>query len=66
MPRKQKKKRESKGAVLKDPLTPKQQKAVLEAAKDMETFEGVNPLHLTLFLLKTGTPQSSQTSRKAR
>jgi integrase len=54
MPRKRKNKRESKGAVLKEPLTPKQQEAVIKAAQDLGTFEGFNALHLTLFLLKTG------------
>ena len=52
----QKNKRESKGAVLKEPLTPKQQEAVLKAANRIETYDGVNALHLTLFLLKTGGP----------
>ena len=44
--------------MLKEPLTPKQQQAGLEAAQAMETFEGVNAIHLTLFLLKTGAHPS--------
>lgn len=57
---KQKIKCESKGAILKESLTSKQQNAVIEAAKVMGTFKGVNVLQLTLFLLETGThPRSS-------
>ena len=50
--------RNTKGAVLKEPLTPKQQKAVIRAAKEMKEYERINALHLTLFFLKTGAHPS--------
>ena len=44
----------SKEAVIKEPLTLKQQEIVLETAQAIGTYEGFNASHLTLFLLKTG------------
>lgn len=43
---------------LKDPLTPKQQQKVIDAAGKMNNYENINPLHLTLFLLRTGAHPS--------
>lgn len=54
MSKKRKYIRNTKGAVLKEPLTSKQQESIIKTAKDMGTYEGINALHLTLFFLKTG------------
>lgn len=51
-------KKTSKGGVLKEPLTHKQQKILIETAKEMNLYEGYNALHLLLFFLKTGAHPS--------
>lgn len=59
-----KKGRVSKGAVLKEPLTDKQQEVVIKAAKEMGEYEGFNTLHLTLFMLRTGAHPSVLTNKQ--
>jgi integrase len=55
---KQKKKKYSKGQILKEALTPLQQEEVLEIAKKMKKYQGHDPYKIICFFLRTGIHSS--------